>query len=175
MSIARIALLVAALLTACQSAPEKSALATGDMALPIEIRQMLDRYEQMGLTLAADSTTGIVEACQSIIGAANKLVTTSANAVEKAAVMAVAPAAQGLMQSVQSRDLPMVRAQFAALSQAMATLAQGYPAIHHEHILVQCPMVTDGYNRWIQRQGKIRNPYKGREMLDCGSPQDWDK
>lgn len=165
--------LLALPLLACQPNSKEASAPTGDTTLPVEIRQMLDRYEQVGLTLAADSTTGIADASQSMIAAANKFVNSGASAVEKAAVMSVAPVAQTLLQATQSNDIAMVRSSFGDLSRAMVSLAQAFPSMHTEHMLMQCPMVTTGFNQWIQRQGKIRNPYKGRAMIDCGSKQDW--
>lgn len=173
MPFVQIVLALSLLVTACQSAPEKATAPTGDVALPVEIRQMLDRYEQMGLTLAADSTTGIADASQAMIAAANKFVGANVSAVEKAAVMSVAPVAQTLLQATQSNDIALVRSSFGELSRAMVSLAQAFPSMRTEHMLMQCPMVTNGFNQWIQRQGKVRNPYKGRAMIDCGSQEDW--
>ena len=35
-----------------------------------------------------------------------------------------------------------------------------------------CPMVK-GYQKWVQVDKKISNPYMGTRMLECGAKSDW--
>lgn len=37
--------------------------------------------------------------------------------------------------------------------------------LYNNLVIVYCPMAGA---KWIQKKGKIRNPYMGKEMLECG-------
>jgi hypothetical protein len=40
--------------------------------------------------------------------------------------------------------------------------------------VVHCPMTFEGEGaRWVQREGKVMNPYEGAMMLHCGDVEPW--
>jgi Cu(I)/Ag(I) efflux system membrane fusion protein len=65
--------------------------------------------------------------------------------------------------AARAKDLEAMRAAFKPLSAAVSKekLPAGY-------VVGSCPMFLDGAS-WVQREGKIRNPYYGSAMLECGS------
>ena len=67
-------------------------------------------------------------------------------------------------------DLKTARRDFAYFSTAVADLIRENH-LHHAagwHIF-QCPMAPGiGTGRWLQRSGKLKNPFYGSAMLDCG-------
>lgn len=67
-------------------------------------------------------------------------------------------------------DLKAARRDFAYFSTAVADLIRENH-LHHAagwHIF-QCPMAPGiGTGRWLQRSGKLKNPFYGSAMLDCG-------
>jgi membrane fusion protein, copper/silver efflux system len=68
-------------------------------------------------------------------------------------------------QAAQAGDITAMRLEFLQVSEIMTQ--EKAPA---GYALAYCPMVEEdrgGY--WIQRQGKIMNPYFGASMLHCGS------
>ena len=73
------------------------------------------------------------------------------------------PITQPLVRSVASADdISMMRNRFKPLSEYLAglELPQGFARAY-------CPMYDNGSN-WVQRDGPVRNPYFGSEMLTCG-------
>lgn len=69
----------------------------------------------------------------------------------------------------QAADLIAARKAFDLASKAMIQLERrfGHPG---EQVLYQvhCPMAFDGGASWLQLGEKVRNPYYGGAMLDCG-------
>ena len=83
-------------------------------------------------------------------------------ALESLSVMAD-PVTQPLVRSAAGADdIVIMRARFKPLSEYLAALdlPQGFARAY-------CPMYDDGSN-WVQRDGPVRNPYYGSEMLTCG-------
>ena len=83
-------------------------------------------------------------------------------ALESLSVMAD-PVTQPLVRSAAGADdIVTMRARFKPLSEYLAALdlPQGFARAY-------CPMYDDGSN-WVQRDGPVRNPYYGSEMLTCG-------
>ena len=73
------------------------------------------------------------------------------------------PTTQPLVRSAAAADdIETMRARFKPLSEYLATLElpQGFARAY-------CPMY-DGGSNWVQRDGPVRNPYFGSEMLTCG-------
>ncbi len=85
----------------------------------------------------------------------------------RAALASLAPLAdpvtQPLVRSAASADnIETMRTRFKPLSEYLAALdlPQGFARAY-------CPMY-DGGSNWVQRDGPVRNPYYGSEMLTCG-------
>ena len=73
------------------------------------------------------------------------------------------PITQPLVRSAAAADsIELMRTRFKPLSEYLATLnlPQGFARAY-------CPMY-DGGSNWVQRDGPVRNPYYGSEMLTCG-------
>ena len=67
-------------------------------------------------------------------------------------------------QAAQGRNMAAVRASFKPLSEAVigGELPDSYGVAY-------CPMAFDDKGaRWVQKKGKIANPYFGASMLRCG-------
>ena len=73
------------------------------------------------------------------------------------------PITQPLVRSAAAADsIELMRTRFKPLSEYLAALdlPQGFARAY-------CPMY-DGGSNWVQRDGPVRNPYYGSEMLTCG-------
>ena len=73
------------------------------------------------------------------------------------------PVTQPLVRSAAAAgDITTMRTRFKPLSEYLAALdlPQGFARAY-------CPMYDSGSN-WVQRDGPVRNPYYGSEMLTCG-------
>jgi len=73
------------------------------------------------------------------------------------------PVTQPLIRSAAAADnIVLMRTRFKPLSEYLGglDLPQGFSRAY-------CPMYDNGSN-WVQRDGPVRNPYYGSEMLTCG-------
>jgi protein SCO1/2 len=112
-------------------------------------RDALHQYEALRVRLAADDLPG----AQSL-----------------AAGLAARPAidlGSGARAIVDARDLPAARLGFGELSRSVIALMIDNPALHDGWFLFRCPM-ANGYQRWVQSDPKHENPYRGKQMLECG-------
>lgn len=69
-------------------------------------------------------------------------------------------------------ELDTARRHFAAVSQALISLAAVDPRLQEGWHIFKCPM-TKGFNQWLQRESQMENPYMGRRMLVCGMSGAW--
>lgn len=70
---------------------------------------------------------------------------------------------------VAAPDLAAARAAFEPWSTALADLMLAQPAAKRGVTVFQCPMSPVlGKGRWLARDAKLRNPFFGSEMLECG-------
>lgn len=72
---------------------------------------------------------------------------------------------------VAAKDLTAARTAFVKVSDAMLEWMkrEGNPLASSVQV-AHCPMAEDGKGaRWLQAGAKVKNPYFGSEMLECGS------
>ena len=139
-------LLIAAVSVSAGCAARQSASAPGAPAAgsPAPFDVQLESYVMAQEALAADNFDDARAALESL------------------SVMAD-PVTQPLVRSAAGADdITTMRARFKPLSEYLAALdlPQGFARAY-------CPMYDDGSN-WVQRDGPVRNPYYGSEMLTCG-------
>lgn len=112
-----------------------------------EIDVRLQHYVQTQEALAADDSAA----------AGRSLVLLSKHVEE--------PLRQQVQQAAKSKDLATMRQTFIKISDAMET--KDLPA---DYSLAFCPMANSHKGAyWIQKKGKIANPYYGSSMLRCGA------
>jgi protein SCO1/2 len=134
--------------SAAPSTPKASRPA-GAMGTPI-----VEPYLRIQEALSADTLTGIKDSARSIVSEATKL-GSSAESIRSAA-----------STFQQSGDLTSARAAFGRLGDAIITYAKtSNVSIGSGVTVAYCPMAR---KYWLQRGTKIRNPYYGTAMLECG-------
>jgi hypothetical protein len=118
------------------------------------IRAIVDPYLEIQTQLAADKVDGIKARAQTIAARAAEMgepaaaILNAANLVERAA------------------DLKAAREAFGQLSDAVIAAAKADRWKDLGDIkLAYCPMAK---RYWLQKDEKIRNPYYGSSMLECG-------
>jgi membrane fusion protein, copper/silver efflux system len=124
---------------------------------------VLDGYEQVRAALAADDLA-------TAKGAAADKVTPAA-----AAALAAAAGPEAHVKTIQdsagaiaaAADIRGARAAFGDLSKATISLLSEKPELQTGRFLFMCPMVK-GYQKWVQWDAQLKNPYYGKEMLMCG-------
>jgi hypothetical protein len=118
-------------------------------------RAVVDPYLKVQAALAHDSLDGLTATAEDIATAARALGEPGAP---------IQAAANGLAAAA---DLSDARAKFGTLSDAMERYRRdGHLTWPAGVRLAYCPMVR---KTWLQKDGRIANPYFGKEMPTCGS------
>lgn len=69
-----------------------------------------------------------------------------------------------------AKDLAIQRKEFTALSKDVIALFKNSDLVSGSIYVQHCPMANKGDGGdWIANEAKIKNPYYGDEMLECGS------
>lgn len=126
---------------------------------------MMAGYGAIQTALSSDSTTGVDTAATAVAGAA-KVLESTATGPAKAQYLAIATEAASVASS--SADIVKARQAFGELSKAVLSLLVANPDLAKGRVVVECPM-TSTYKKWLQTDEKVRNPYYGSTMLECGT------
>ena len=111
--------------------------------------ELFKDYLQVQSLLAQDTFAGVTEAA--------KKLTTDATTLKESAL------AKDSEQLSKSKDIDEARDHFAKVSARIIPIAKKAKSKDRE--IVYCPMKKA---RWVQAKGDIKNPYYGKEMLECG-------
>ncbi|NVB36634.1 DUF3347 domain-containing protein [Pseudenhygromyxa sp. WMMC2535] len=135
-----------------------------DEASPeVRYESVLACYLGIGEILAGDSIEGVSQAGASLVVLAG-LEPTDAGLDELLAGV----------QRLGSPDIATVRMAYRKMSEGMIAWLAANPGEREGLELIFCPMTfTNEGAYWVQRAGKIENPYEGAMMLRCGAKLDW--
>lgn len=144
-----------ALVTACGSKDPVEQASDGTLLSP---------YLVIGDTLAADGVERLPELGTQVLAAAK-------GHESEAGVDAIVQGAG----KIGTSDIQTARAAYKQMSDGMIQYLAAHPDQQAGHVIVHCPMTFDGKGGlWVQKQGKIMNPYEGARMLHCGDKLTWD-
>jgi Cu(I)/Ag(I) efflux system membrane fusion protein len=77
--------------------------------------------------------------------------------------------------ATMTTELEPTRKAFKGLSDGMIEYMRAVPSTQAGTFIVHCPMAFgDQGALWVQRDGKVANPYFGAAMLRCGNKVAWD-
>lgn len=95
-------------------------------------------------------------------------------AATKAAAAKLAAGGSALAASAKTiaaaAELEAARAAFGPLAKAALTLAKAHPSAVKGGQAYLCPMAK-GYQKWLQLDADMANPYMGKRMLKCGTKE----
>lgn len=120
------------------------------------LTNIVESYLQIHAQLIADKTDGVKPAATAIVKEAEAMGAGGAAIAKAAATVAAA------------KDLKTARDAFGPLSDAVRTAVDASGPARAKALglkLAFCPMVN---RSWLQKDEKIRNPYYGTAMLECG-------
>lgn len=152
-------------------APDYSA--TGEAVKP-QVELILDRYLQLQEAMAADDAHKAQVHAQSVLKASGQVKLAALEAGQQNFTeekFAEIKESAGKIQ--QATDLKEQRANLELLSEATFALTKAFGATNRKLFYQHCPMANDnqgGY--WLSTVQEIRNPYFGKEMLNCGSNEE---
>jgi hypothetical protein len=120
------------------------------------LKAIIASYLEIHAQLSADKIDGVKSSAAAIAKQAQAM-------GDKGAAIGTAAAAVGA-----ASDLKTAREAFGPLSDAVvaAARAEGPDTLKELSVkLAFCPMVN---RSWVQKEDKVRNPYYGSAMLECG-------
>lgn len=127
-------------------------------------QKLVSAYLGLQKKLAADDAKGATAAFGQLKAAADSKELAGDAALKQRISTAAATGAA-------AKDLTASRAAFVKASDAMLEWLkrEGNPLASSVQV-AHCPMAQDGKGaRWLQADAKLKNPYFGSEMLECGS------
>ncbi len=124
---------------------------------------LLSPYLAIGEVLASDRVDNLPEL-------AGKLIEASEGHAADPGVEVMLVAAG----RIASPDIATARLMYGKLSEGMIAWLAANPEQREGLMLIHCPMTFNNQGSyWVQRAGKVRNPYEGSMMLHCGAKLDW--
>lgn len=123
--------------------------------------ETLGAYSEIQKALAADTLQGVSDHAQALAKASSKITDAKAKKILKDEALQL----ERLTRSgeTEKSKLAQARERFKKLSAPLVKIVQSKRP--EGWIVVSCSMAKAD---WIQKDGPIRNPYYGKEMLSCG-------
>lgn len=136
----------------------------GAQAFNRAMMPLVEIYLQVQTALASDSIEGVSQAVEVISKIATALDTKEISGPNKESYLTLpAEVRQAAHRMSQAKNLAEARKMFFELSRPLTMWAS--VARPKGIALAYCSMADGG---WLQKQGPLRNPYYGSEMLECG-------
>ncbi|WNG51762.1 efflux RND transporter periplasmic adaptor subunit [Archangium minus] len=151
--------------------PTGPALPTGPLpGVSVEYaRAAFEATERMRLLLANDSLEGLDTRAREVAAALRAVAAELKGAEGTKGVESGAEAAERL---AETKNLDEARARFGEVTRVLVGLAEADARLREGWHVFQCPM-EKGFNKWVQRNQAMENPYMGRRMLACGVESEW--
>lgn len=132
------------------------------------LRPLLAAYDKTHTALTGDTLDGVAESGRAMAEAAR-----AARALIKdqtLAALLVDVEAKG--RKLGDGDIEAVRLTYGDLSKSLLGLVSAVAPLREGRFVFECPMAK-GYQKWLQREPNLRNPYFGAAMLTCGDEGRW--
>ena len=137
-------------------------------AIPGAMGEVFDAYDRIQIALAKDTLESLPAVASALVDATTRAMA-GVFAAHKGPLSEVGTAAGKLRDTLTAAEpqIDAVRLVFGDVSKALIALAGTDPTLQTGRFLFQCPMAP-GYQRWVQTNAALRNPYFGKKMLECG-------
>lgn len=131
---------------------------------------VLTAYEKVRADLANDKL-------DTVTADATALATSAKEAAQKAPEnlkphVAQVEAAAATLAGMPTTDADALRKQFGEVSKHVVAIVSAEPKLQEGLHVFECPM-ANGYQKWVQADDKLANPYMGTKMAECGAPSKW--
>lgn len=147
----------------------KPSFVNADMEISAQVQQVYAGYLRVQAALASDKSAEAATWAMSISELIKTFDTANLPADQKQAYEAQSGKIRESVSNMgNTRDIVSQRAAFALLSDQVYELVKSFgndKPVYQNH----CPMAFDGKGAsWLSDKVKIRNPYYGSKMLECG-------
>lgn len=144
-----------------------------DPAQTVDAKQALEpvlaAYEKVRDDLAQDALSAVAADAGALANAAREAAPKAPSL--EAQTKKLAKAADTLA-GTPAADEAAVRKRFGEVSRHVVAIVTAEPALRQGRHLFECPM-AEGYQKWVQTDEKLANPYMGTKMPECGQPSQW--
>ncbi len=150
-------------------------------AAPPEVRQvelspeaiaslvvLLTHYDQVHLALTTDKTDGITTSGVAMAESA----LAARPLIRDETLAAVLSDLETKGRKLGEGDIEAIRLTYGELSKSLVALVSASAPLREGRFVFECPMAR-GYQKWIQKEPSLRNPYFGAAMLTCGDESRW--
>lgn len=137
---------------------------------PEPVRTAFAKYEALRAALSRDAVSEAPAGAGALATAARSAA--AADKPEHKAQWEGLAAAADALKALPASDGDGVRKGFGEVSRAFVALLAADPALAAGLHVFKCPM-AQGYQKWVQSDPKLANPYMGSQMLTCGSETDF--
>jgi len=151
----------------------KPTLANADSAVTAKIQEVFDHYIHVKTALVNSDAPEAQNGARTIVSVIESFDASSLPADQKAEYDKSVSGVRTNAQSIAGEgDLEKQRTTFADLSKHVYALVKTFGAnrtVYHDH----CPMaLNDKGAMWLSDEKDIKNPYFGKDMLECGSVEE---
>lgn len=140
-----------------------------DPELVTALRPLFTHNDTIHRALAGDTTDGVATAALAIADAALGARPRVKDATAQALLAEIETRARHVAHDAA---IDPMRLAYGELSKPLVALASAVPALREGRHIFECPMAK-GYQKWLQAEPSLRNPYFGAKMLTCGEESDW--
>jgi hypothetical protein len=151
----------------------KPTLANADSTVTAKIQEVFDHYIHVKTALVNSDVPEAQNGARMIVSVIESFDASSLPTDQKAEYDKSISGVRTNAQSIAGEgDLEKQRTTFAALSKDVYALVKTFGAnrtVYHDH----CPMaLNDKGAMWLSDEKDIKNPYFGKDMLECGSVEE---
>lgn len=158
---------------AASSAPSAPSTYVLSDEVKAPLREVLTRYEKVRDKLADDKVDGLADDGGAIAAGVRKASAALSEEAPSAVSQTLIAAGAAAEKLAATADVTAARAAFGELSRSLVSLASTDTSLQEGLFIFECPM-AEGYNKWLQPNDAIANPYMGKEMLQCGGGSEFD-
>jgi hypothetical protein len=140
----------------------------GQSAVPA-FQSVLGAYDRIHESLATDQLDGVVAQAVALRGAIRQLISLSPESMKEEDYRNALTKLRRTAESFDARNLEDARAQFGFFSADLIAFLKGHPAlVDHPIYTMTCPMWKESPAQWMQTTTRVKNPFLGKQMPDCG-------
>jgi Cu(I)/Ag(I) efflux system membrane fusion protein len=132
------------------------------------LRPLLAAYDKAHAALTGDTLDGVADSGRAMAEAAR----TARTHIKEQTLAALLVDVEAKGRKLGEGDIEAVRLTFGELSKSLLGLVSAIAPLREGRFVFECPMAR-GYQKWLQREPNLRNPYFGASMLTCGDEGRW--
>ncbi len=134
-------------------------------ATMVNVEALFESYESARLALASDDLAAGTSSGGDLVSVLGLFENSELTSLTEGV-----GSAQRLHQAV---DLASARLAFGEVSESLVATMVDNESLRHGRTLFSCPMVYDGFAKWVQPSSALDNPYMGLSMALCGNTEQW--